>query len=131
MNYTFFMIPLSVIEKTERGSDESGNFITINGVKIYRLHLIGTIAAMEINEESGSGYIILDDTFSTILVHFQRPLFNLFKDLSKGNMVEVLGSIDVYNESTTLELNNIRRVTLERYAYNKLESIKNAAELSK
>ncbi len=131
MNYTYFMLPLSVLEKADRGSDESGNFIVINDNKIYRLHLIGSIAAMELNEESGSGYLILDDTFSTVLVHFQRPLFSLFKDIIKGSTVEVLGTIDVYNESTTLELNNIKKVSLERYSYNKIESIKNAKVISK
>jgi RPA family protein len=131
MNYTFFMLPLTILEKGERGSDENGNFINFNGNKIYRLHLVGSVAALELNEESGSGYIILDDTFSTILVHFQKPFFGLFKEITKGSTVELLGTIDVYNESTTLELNNIRKVSLERYSYNKIESIKNANVLSK
>lgn len=131
MDYTFFLLPLSTVEKGERGSDADGNFISINEKRIYRLHLVGSIAAMELNEESGSGYLILDDTFSTILVHFQKPLFNLFKEVSKGDTVEVLGTIDVYNESTTLGLNNIRKVSLERYSYNKIESIKNAEAISK
>ncbi len=131
MNYTFFMLPLSIMGSADRGSDESGNFVTLKGTKIYRLHLIGTIAALELNEESGSGYIILDDTFSTMLVHFQKPLFNLFKEIQKGSLVEVLGTIDVYNESTTLELNNIKKVDMVRYTYNKIESIKNLKELSK
>ncbi|MCL5101597.1 MAG: hypothetical protein M1348_03235 [Candidatus Parvarchaeota archaeon] len=125
------MLPLSIVDKAEHASDGDGNFVNFKGTKIYRLRVIGTIAAMEINEESGSGYIILDDTFSTILVHFQRPMFGLFKEVNKGTIVEVLGTIDVYNESTTLELNNIKKTSLERYAYNQLESIKNEAELSK
>ncbi len=125
------MLPLSIMGNAERGSDESGNFVMLNGVKIYRLHLVGTVAALELNEESGSGYIILDDTFSTMLVHFQKPLFNLFKEIQKGSLVEVLGTIDVYNESATLELNNIKKVDMVRYTYNKLESIKNLKELSK
>ncbi|MCL5009849.1 MAG: hypothetical protein M1433_02645 [Candidatus Parvarchaeota archaeon] len=131
MDYTFFMLPLKVIENTERGSDEEGNFILYGGRKIYRLHLIGTIAAIEVNEESGSGYFVLDDTFSTILVHFQTPLFNMFTDISRGSSVEVLGTIDIFNDSLTLRLGNIKKVTLERYSYNKIQSIKNMMELSK
>ena len=100
MNYTFFMLPLSITEKAERGSDENGNFVMLNGTRIYRMHLVGTVVALELNEESGSGYIILDDTFSSMLVHFQRPLFGLFKEIQRGCLVEVLGTIDVYNEST-------------------------------
>jgi RPA family protein len=131
MDYTFFMLPLSIMEKAERGSDENGNFLKFNNIKVYRLHLVGTVAALEVNEESGSGYLILDDTFSTILVHFQKQFFNQLSNIERGDIVEVLGTIDVYNESTTLSLNNIRRVDLERYSYNKIESIKNAKELSR
>jgi RPA family protein len=131
MDYTFFMLPLKVLENAESGSGDDGNFITYSGKKIYRLHIIGTIAALETNEESGSGYFVIDDTFSTILVHFQRPFFHLFSDITRGNMVEVLGTIDLFKDSLTLGLNNIKKVSLSRYSYNKLESIKNMIELSK
>ncbi len=125
MNYTYFMLPLSILKGTERGVDEEGNFILAKDKKVYRLHVVGSVAALELNEESGSGYVVIDDTFSTVLAHFQKPLFNLFNDIVRGSLVEAIGSIDVYNESTTLYLNNIKKISLDRYCYNKLESIKN------
>ncbi len=131
MDYTFFMLPLKSLENTERGSGEDGNFVSYGGRKIYRLHLIGTVAALEMNEENGSGYFVLDDTFSTILVHFQRRFFGLFSGIVRGSTVEILGTIDIFKDSLTLSLNNIKKVSLERYSYNKLESIKNMIELSK
>ncbi len=129
MDYTFFMLPLSIISDSQKGSDQEGAFLEYKGKKIYRLHLVGSIAALEINEESGSGYVILDDTFSTILVHFQRAMFRSMGELEKGNMVEVLGTIELYNDSVTLSLNNIKRVNMDRYMYNKIQSIKNAISL--
>ena len=125
MDYTFFMLPLSIMEKSEKGSDAGGNFIRYNGTTIYRMHLVGSVAAMDINEESESGYLILDDTFSSVLVHFQRSFFSLFKNINRGDFVEVLGTLNFYNDSTTLQLNNIKKIDMKRYMYNKIESIKN------
>ena len=131
MDYTFFMLPLSIMEKAEKGSDGGGGFVRYNGTPIYRLHLVGSVAAMEINEESESGYLLLDDTFSSILVHFQRSFFGLLKNMKRGDFVEVLGTLNFYNDSTTLQLNNIKKIGLKRYMYNKIESIKNLKEIEK
>ena len=131
MDYTFFMLPLSVIADSQKGSDQDGAFLEYAGRKLYRLHLVGSIAALELNEESGSGYMILDDTFSTMLVHFQRGMFRLLNEIEKGNIVEVLGTIELYNDSVTLSLNNVKKISLERYMYNKIQSIKNAMSLKK
>ncbi|MCL4399296.1 hypothetical protein M1293_02200 [Candidatus Parvarchaeota archaeon] len=130
MDYTFYMLPLSIIQKAERGSDENGTFLLFNERKIYRLHLVGSIAAIEINHETGSGYLILDDTFYTILVHFQQPIFKYVEDMKKGDLVEMLGSIDIYNDSVTMSLTVIKSITLERYCFNKLESLRILREVS-
>lgn len=129
MDYTFFMIPLSILSESQKGSDQDGAFIEYNKKKIYRMHIVGSIAAIELNEESGSGYMIIDDTFSTVLVHFQRPMFRLLEKVEKGDLVEVLGTVELYNDSVTLSLSNLKKIALERYMYNKLQSIKNATIL--
>ena len=103
-----------MVNLSTRGSDQDGAFLLFAGHKIYRLHLVGSVAALEINEESGSGYFILDDTFSTVLVHFQSDMFGIMRDVNKGELVEVLGSLDMYNDSVTLALGNIKKVDAGR-----------------
>ena len=125
MDYTYFMLPLTIVKEGERGSDGSGSFISFRSVKVYRMHLVGSIAAIEINQETKGGYIILDDTFSTILVHFQSNMFRDIDEFRKGDLVEVFGDVDTYNETVTLSLGNIKKIGLDRYCFNKIESIKN------
>ena len=112
------------------GSDSDGSFLNLNGTKIYRLHLVGTIVALELNQESQSGYLLIDDTFSTILVHFKQISFNYFDSIKRWDMVEVLGTLDINDKSVTLLLNNIKKIKLDRYVYNKLQSIKNLNTLT-
>lgn len=130
MNYTYFLLPLSILEFSIPGYDSDGNFLDLNGMKIYRLHLVGTIVALELNQESQSGYLLLDDTFSTILVHFGQGAFNYFDSIKRWDMVEVLGSVDINDKSVTLLLNNIKKIKLDRYMYNKLQSIRNFNRLT-
>ncbi|MDP8012967.1 MAG: hypothetical protein RAK22_02600 [Nanoarchaeota archaeon] len=129
MNFTFFLLPLSVIKSASPGSDSDGSYLLLNGIKIYRLHLVGTIINLDLDEDKGSGYLIVDDTFSSVLVHFQRPLFKYFENIGKGDMVEVLGTVENNDNGVVLSLNNIKKINLERYMYNKLECIKNLQEL--
>ncbi len=131
MDYTFYMLPLSVFKDAVYGSDDEGSFVELFGRKMRRFHIVGSIAAMEMNSESGSGYIIVDDTFSSVLVHFQSSMFRTVENLQKGDLVEVLGDVDTYNESITLSMQNIRGIDLSRYSFNKLESIKNLQAISK
>ncbi len=131
MEYTFFMVPLSAIKDKKYGSDQDGSFVETLNRKIYRVHIVGSIAAIEINGESGSGYMIIDDTFSSVLVHFQSNMFRNVENLQKGDFVEVLGDIDTYNDSVTVSLQNIKKINLSRYVFNKLESIKNMQALNK
>ena len=125
MDYTYFMLTLDFLKDGEKGNDSSGSFIKYKSTSIYRVHLVGSIAAIEINPETKGGYLILDDTFSTILVHFQSNLFNDIDKFRKGDLIEVLGDIDAYNETITIAMTNIKKITLSRYCFNKLESIKN------
>ena len=125
MDYTYFMLPLTAIKEGEKGSDSSGSFIAFKSVRMYRMHLIGSIAAIEINQETKGGYLILDDTFSSILIHFQSNMFRDIDKFKKGDLVEVLGDIDTYNDTVTLSLSNIKLIDLSRYSFNKIESIKN------
>ncbi len=124
------MLPLSVINESEIGTEDNVSYILYKGRKISRLHLVGSIASIELNQDINSGYIILDDTFSTILMHFQSQLFNTVKDFQKGNLIEAMGSIEVFNQSITINLMNIKKISLSRYAYNKIESIKNMIYIS-
>lgn len=125
------MVPLSAIKDKKYGSDQDGSFVETLNRKIYRVHIVGSIAAIEINGESGSGYMIIDDTFSSVLVHFQSNMFRNVENLQKGDFVEVLGDIDTYNDSVTVSLQNIKKINLSRYVFNKLESIKNMQALNK
>jgi hypothetical protein len=131
MDYTFFMLPLSIIDGLKPVSDGQNNFIQYNGVDIYRLHVVGSVVFMETNYQEGSGYFILDDTFSTILVHFEGSVSRSVSDIKRWDLVEVLGTIDVNGEKVTLALNNIVKIDLSRYSFNKVQSIKNLKELSK
>ncbi len=131
MDYTYFMLPLSILKDAEKGSDGSGSFIIHGQAKIYRMHLVGSIAAIEINAETKGGYLILDDTFSTVLVHFQSSLFRNIDRFKKGDLVEVIGDIDTYNETVTVSMTNIKKINLDRYCFNKIESIKNLIVLDK
>lgn len=125
MDFTFFLLPLSVIQDSKKAADDDGNFLELGGSKIYRLHIIGSVYTMETNEETGSGYLVVDDTFSSILVHFQKQSFQSIENVNKGDFIEVLGTIDVYNDSITLSLNNLAPISLSRYCYNKIQSIVN------
>ena len=125
MDYTYFMLPLTILKESEKGSYSSGSFASFKSVKIYRMHLVGSIAAIEINSETKGGYLILDDSFSTILVHFQSNLFRGIDQFKKGELVEILGDIDTYNDTITLSMSNIKKIDLSRYCFNKIESIKN------
>ncbi|MCL4406733.1 MAG: hypothetical protein M1573_00950 [Candidatus Parvarchaeota archaeon] len=130
MDFTFFMVPLSVINDGQRISDSEGSCIEIAGKKMYRLHVIGSVYTMDFKEETGSGYLVLDDTFSSILVHFEKQSFRMVERINKGDFVEVLGSIDIYNENVTLSLNNIISIGLDRYCYNKVQSILNLKDIN-
>lgn len=131
MDYTFFMLPLSVIEGYKPGADSQANLINYNGIDIYRLHLTGAVVLMEVNYSDNSGYFILDDTFSTILVHFEGGMFRNLSEIRRWDLVEVLGTVDVNGEKVTLTLNNIIKIGLSRYVFNQIQSIKNLKELSK
>ena len=111
MDYTYFMLPLSFLKESERNKDGESSFLIYKSTKIYRLHLVGSIAAIEINPETKGGYLILDDTFSTILVHFQSSMFRNIEEFKKGDLIEVLGDIDAYNETITLAMTNIKKVS--------------------
>ncbi|MGC8516793.1 MAG: hypothetical protein ACP5MT_02775 [Candidatus Acidifodinimicrobium sp.] len=131
MDYTFFMLPLSVVDNSKPESDGQNNFIQYNGVSIYRLHVVGSVVFMETNYQDGSGYFILDDTFSTILVHFEGSISRSVSEIKRWDLVEVLGTIDTNGEKITLALNTIVKIGLSRYSFNKIQSIKNMMELSK
>jgi RPA family protein len=129
MNYAFFLLPLSVVSKSNKGLDENGSFIEFEGNRIYRLHVVGSVVTVDINEDGRSGYAIIDDTSSSILAHFQSTLIKEIEKLARGDLVEVVGYIDIYNESVTLSMVNIKGISVERYAHNKIESIKNMKAL--
>ncbi|EFD92702.1 MAG: nucleic acid binding OB-fold tRNA/helicase-type [Candidatus Parvarchaeum acidophilus ARMAN-5] len=131
MDYTYFMLPLSILNNAEKNNDSGGSFIVYKSNNIYRMHLVGSIAAIEINPETKGGYLILDDTFSTILVHFQSSMFRDIETFKKGDLIEILGNIDIYNDTITLSMTNIKKITLSRYCFNKIESIKNLISLNK
>ncbi len=131
MDYTFFMLPLSVVDNSKPESDGQNNFIRYNGISIYRLHVVGSVVFMETNYQDGSGYFILDDTFSTILVHFEGSISRSVSEIKRWDLVEVLGTIDTNGEKITLALNTIVKIGLSRYSFNKIQSIKNMRELSK
>jgi RPA family protein len=119
------MLPVNVIKDAEKGSDSSGSYVIYKSAKIYRMHIVGSIAVIEINSETKGGYLILDDTFSSILVHFQSSMFKDIDTFRKGDLVEVIGDIDTYNDTVTLSMSNIKKINLSRYCLNKIESIKN------
>jgi RPA family protein len=119
------MLPVNVIKDVEKGNDSSGSYVVYKSAKIYRMHLVGSIAVIEINPETKGGYLILDDTFSSILVHFQSSMFKDIDTFRKGDLVEVIGDIDTYNDTVTLSMSNIKKINLSRYCLNKIESIKN------
>ncbi len=125
MDYTYFMLPLSVLKEGNMNKDPNGGFVSFKSIDIYKMHVVGSIAAIEINQETKGGYLIIDDTFSSVLVHFQSTMFNNIDEFKKGDLVEILGDIDIYNDTITLSLRNIIKIGLSRYSFNKIESIKN------
>lgn len=129
MDYTFFMLPLSIADGFKPGADHQMNIIQYNGVDIYRLHLVGAVVLMEVNYSENSGYLVLDDTFSTILVHFEGGITRSLSGIRRWDLVEVLGTIDTNNEKATLALSSIVKIGLSRYVFNKIQSIKNLKEL--
>ncbi len=86
-------IRVGVILSGNYGEDDSGKYVVIDGKKVYRVNLVGTV----MNVYSGNNLmIILDDGTGVVRIKF----FDTFPEVSVGDIVRVVGKIrkddDIY-----------------------------------
>jgi len=100
--------------------------ITENYKKIYRAKIVATVFNDPfISEDESYGRVLLDDTKETIWAYFFRENTVLLRNISKGDMVQVVGKIYEWRNEKQLNVEAICKVSPNFWSLHRLEVIRN------
>jgi len=100
--------------------------ITENYKKIYRAKIVATVFNDPfISEDESYGRILLDDAKETIWAYFFRENTVLLRNISKGDMVQVVGKIYELRNEKQLNVEAICKVSPNFWSLHRLEVIRN------
>lgn len=99
--------------------------ITENYKKIYRAKTVVTVFNDPfISEDESYGRVLLDDTKETIWAYFFRENTALLKNISKGDMVQIVGKIYEWRNEKQLNVEAASKVSPNFWVLHRLELVK-------
>ncbi len=113
--------------------DFSPNYlVTKNCKKLYRAKIVATVLNEPfISEDESYGRILLDDTTETMWTYFFRENTVLLKNISQGNLVQVVGKVSQWRNENRLNGEAIATVSPNFWILHRLELIKLNRKLKK
>lgn len=81
-----------------KGNYTEDGLILLNGQKIIRARILGTIVAKFFSDERTYGFVVLDDGTETIRIKAYKEQVELFENFKIGDIIEVFGRIKEWED---------------------------------
>ena len=117
-----YRLVIKEIINGELNTDERPKII-INNTPVERVDITGVVVRK--NEYENYGVLVIDDSTETIRVKFFKDTVNQIKDISEGDIVNVLGRIGYFNNELHIAADIVRKVDFHSEMLHKINYLKN------